>query len=450
MILTVILVLMLALFIRFNLNRSMSDIVVVQYVFVTVIAVVYVVASKVVGIVSWRHISLLTPEILAKTQFLYILFLLGIFVASLLIRPVNMATRDTSSQDFSWPGNSSAATMNKAGFFALSFLIMGMFLYGLYIKSIGISALFNTSNLAEKYLDSVSVGPFYFGLSLIVISAFCAEKPFVARSIVWICRLTLAATLVWVLFLVNIRWPAVMVAIGYFRLASHKHDLRVRHFQLRWFVWFVLLDIFFEGFSIYRGTLSTGGSFAGVFNNLSWKNQLGIVIGGSELIQPFATAAELVANHSAKPWDLSAFFIQLETLLPRVFLPDRGLSEAQLFAMNNYGTLFDRGGGTGFSTVGSTLIYFPAYIGPFLTGLTLGSLGAALENFVKRRPSSTLAILAPALLYYVFLSERMGLVAFFKQIMLISVVSLLVFVIFSLLRGTAPARRLGASFPGDK
>ena len=425
--LSVVLIAMLFAFLSVNSYRSASSLIVFQYAVVTVISCLYVIASSTTQIKTWRNIGELTPEIVFTTQLLYILFLAGVFIASILV-----VERKASPESHQYLSVSNQFSVRQAEFFTFVFLFAGITLYGIYILLVGISSLVNTNNFAQKYADSTSTGPLYFGLTLIIMAAFWAETEGVSRWLNKLARGTIIVVLIWVLFFVHTRWPIVMTGVGYFSIIARRSDMRVRNIKFHWVLAGAVGLVLFEGFSIYRGLLSSGAGWQSLFSG-GFLTKLQIAFGGSELVHPFITAGEVIKFHIGQPANFLSFFSAFKTLIPSFLISDRGLSEAQQFAQIHYSTLFQRGGGTGYTIVGGTFKYFPVYIGTFLTGLSIGLYNAYIDRYVAQKPRSVIAGILPALFFYALFSERMGMIAYIKQLILIGVVTVLVYIGFMLI-----------------
>lgn len=416
---------LLGLFCIMNRRRQVFELTVILFAIVSLIAIAFPTANLLTPVYSWRNLEVFDGPVLVVTQQNYFLLLLGVFVASILIPSWSVIYKDAppKPQGFS-------LSIGRDTFMVCGLIGPGILLYLQFILTVGFSTLFNTDNFAEKYNTGGNVGPLYFGFTLVLVGALWAEAGQVSRLVLWAARSVLAMLLIWAVFFIYIRWPVIMTLIGYGTIWTRARDFKISNVRILPILLLMLVIFVFEGYSIYRSVVESGGALASFISQFSITELIGFMIGGSELIHSFTTAGEVIAEHQTKASSFAAFFQNLEVLIPRALNSNRGYSEAEDFALRNYGALFDRGGGTGYSLVASGVSYFPPYIGMFLFGIVFGAILSQADSVSRAYPNGFFAMSTPSLGYFVLTAERTGLIAFLKSQVLLFVFLLSLYLIF--------------------
>ena len=421
--------LMLAgLFFIMNRRRRVSELTVIFFVIVSLIAIAFPTANLLTTVYSWRNVEVFDGPVLVVTQQNYFLLLLGVFVASILIPSWSVIHKEASPKPRRY-----SLSIGRDTFMVCGLIGTGIMLYAQFILAVGFLTLFNTDNFAEKYDTGGNTGPLYFGFSLVLVGALWAEAGRVSRLLLWMARSVLGMLLIWSVLLIYIRWPVIMVLIGYGTIWARGRDFKISNLRILPILLTILVVFVFEGYSVYRGVVASGGGIKSFVSQFSLTELIGLMIGGSELIHSFVTAGEVIAEYQTKAPNFASFLKNLEVLIPKALSSSRGYSEAQYFALRNYEVLFDRGGGTGYSLVASGVSYFPPYIGMFLFGLVFGAILSQADRVSRAYPNGLLAIYTPSLGYYVLTAERAGLIAFLKTQMLLFIFVLILYLIFVLL-----------------
>lgn len=416
---------LLSIFLVMNRRRRVSDLTVIFFGIVSLIAIAFPTANLLTTVYSWRNLEVFDGPVLVVTQQNYFLLLLGVFVASILIPSWNVVPQGARPKPQRFK-----LSIGRDTFMVCGLIGTGILLYAQFILTVGFLILFNTDNFAEKYDTGGNTGPLYFGFTLVLVGAFWAEAGQVSRLVLWAARSVLAMLLIWAVFFIYIRWPVIMTLIGYGTIWARARDFKISNLRILSVFLSMLVVFVFEGYSVYRGLVASGGALSSFISQFSITELIGLMIGGSELIHSFTTAGEVIAEYQTKASSFAAFFQNLEVLIPRALNSSRGNSEAQDFALRNYEALFDRGGGTGYSLVASGVTYFPPYIGMFLFGIVFGAILSLADRVSRACPNGLFAIYTPSLGYFVLTAERAGLIAFLKTQFLLFVFVSLLYLIF--------------------
>lgn len=419
---------LVGLFLIMNRRRQVSELTVIFFAIVSLIAIAFPTANLLTTVYSWRNLEVFDGPVLVVTQQNYFLLLLGVFVASILIPSRNVMHKEAPPKPRGF-----SLSIGRDTFMVCGLIGSGILLYAQFILTVGFKILFNSDNFAEKYDTGGNTGALYFGFTLVLVGALWAEAGQVSRLVLWAARSVLAILLIWAVFFIYIRWPVIMTLIGYGTIWTRARDFKISNLRILPILLPMLVIFVFEGYSIYRSAVASGGALVSIISQFSISELIGLMIGGSELIHSFTTAGEVIAEHQTKASSFAAFFQNLEVLIPRALNSSRGYSEAQDFALRNYGALFDRGGGTGYSLVASGVSYFPPYIGMFLFGIAFGAILSQADRVSLAYPNSLLAIYTPSLGYFILTAERTGLIAFLKSQMLLFVFVFLLYLIYVLL-----------------
>jgi hypothetical protein len=311
------------------------------------------------------------------------------------------------------------STASPKHYTAVLMLLLGFVIYFPYITAAASSL--SSSNLAEKYSATAGLGFFSFGFEILVgavIFLMLSTKSKILRNIlivIW-CILVIFALLV-----LKARYEFIMLAGGLWFIQCCKNNTRIRDVNILYLFLAVILIFILEVFSIMRNF--DGANLVGL-KDIFWDRTstiFGSLIGGSELVHPFITASEIVSSQQSNtPHEYTRLGL-ITNLLPSFLqLQDGFLNEAQIFSRDNYPDLYLRGGGTGFSLIGSAYIYFGGSIGVVFMACAFATMLFIIDGFMARR-YVLIMIFWPSIFSLTLIADRVGLAGFLKKLFLVGI-----------------------------
>tara|TARA_Y100001935_G_scaffold245420_1_gene238995 strand:- start:14369 stop:15691 length:1323 start_codon:yes stop_codon:yes gene_type:complete len=424
----------------FNRDQVLVDTMSLIFFSTMAIAIVFPFFNSIVEIQTWRR-NPLDNDAISLAQLQYFWFGFGIFLVSITRFAFNRAffrksiEIDVNATNFyTRPSHKHDKDFTLRAFILVS-IIIGLVLYSYYIYKVGIYNLISNEDYTAKYAAAGGLGFFSFGLQLVVIGCCLNEILSEKLSIsLLITRILIITILIWATFFIYTRFITVSALLIFASVVVRKvnfkiSNLRLKHFALASFLLFGL-----SFYVIARGMLDSPDFF---YELTSWFQEnsdiaLGIFVGSNDLVHPFQTCIELITD--PKHYGPEAFFDSFGSLVPSFIYPERSLSEGQMFAESFYPELFYKGGGTGFSLVGSSAVYFIPNIGPFIYGIVLAFLGWIFEISANKSKQITFSyvLLISSPVYFIFI-ERAGLIGTIKPLVGLGVILLSILFIVSLL-----------------
>jgi hypothetical protein len=369
---------------------------------------------------SWRNLGDLSEEVLLSVTGDYLAFGLGLLLAVLWFwSPGGLAAPRSAAKS---PARARERWRDRL--VAWGLLAAGLLLYSVYVRRVGLEPLLDRHDYAEKYRASEGLGPFLFGLNLVICACLWAEASFERGRARLLFRCLSLIVVVWALALISVRAYAIAVILGHLVLFCDRRGVQLR--RVRPLVLAAVLAVYagVETYGHLRG--SWRGSAADLLASVqdlgqASKATLGQIVGGSELSHPFISAMEIAQFEEPGELRGRSYVNELWTVVPLAFHPDRERTVAQLFVAEYYPAVSDRGGGTAFTLVGEAWWNFGPILGPLLVGSAIGMLLALLARGTRRRPHGLCARLVPYLVPLVLGMHRSSAAASFKQLVSILV-----------------------------
>ena len=438
-------------------RRSPFDLFVLLVLFSAVVGSFYPVLTAFVEPSTWRNVDHLRDALFAAAQWNYLGFALGLAAVACAARPLGRARPSPAhgaprespppasgpTVSPGWvgvgdgraqartarPGQVTPARLAPGAERALAerdlcaallLLAAGLGLYALYVGKVGLSALFNHSDYAEKYLRSFGLGPMAVGLKLAILACLWAEGGRVGARARTLFRLVALAISVWSVGFISVRSNFVCLLMGYAALACRRGGFELRRIRPLLVALLLAAYVFLEGFALLRGLLDRDLGTAVRILQDEGSSTLGRAIGGSELGHPFVTTMEVMAERDPGELRGASYLAALEGLLPLALHPERPPTLSQEFARRHYAELAARGGGTAFSAVAEAWLAFGSFVGPLCAGFALGALALALERAVRRAPDGFWARVSPALAVLAVIAHRSEAATLVKQVFIVA------------------------------
>ena len=379
----------------------------------------YPLASTWIEPSSWRNLDLLSPNVVLQTQAQYVAFSAGLLLA--LLVGANLGWNEARTAQ---PSRTHVDRDLLVGGLLVS---VGFALYVSYARQVGFAALTDREDYALKYFLGRGLGPLQLGMPIMIVGCLWIEASEAPRSVKNVFLMLAAGICLWSVGFISVRTNAVILVLGYLSLLARR-----RNFQLRsirpWMVGgALLLYAGLESFALLRGVYR--GDFSQALARLEAQGELvfAAAVGGSELSHPFITAGEVLREREAGELAGQSILNGIAACLPRGLYPDRPLYLSEQFVRSNYADLAERGGGAAFSLVAESWLNFGTLVGPLVFGLAMGLLLAWCERRRERAPDGVLARLLPYFVFYVAMQHRNEFGTLFKQVFMIALVVLPVF-----------------------
>ncbi len=370
----------------------------------------YPIATAFVTPLTWRGVQHLPEESVVETARCYLGFAVGLVLA--LVASRRAAPRPGASG--SAPPSARVAWRDRC--VAWGLFAAGSALYCVYVARVGLGALLSRHDFAEKYLESAGLGPWLFGLNLVVCACLWAEGGALGRSERALFRAVGLAVALWALAFIAVRTYAVALALGYACIHFHRSGFALRALRVRWVALALVGLVAVEGFSILRGVWRGSlGEAVAALGGVETEIALGRMIGGSELAHPFMTAMELVRYERAGELAGSSVRDAALVVLPLAVVAERPKTLSQTFVERYYPDVAARGGGTALSLVGEAWWNFGPTWGPLLFGLAVGLVACRLGSRARVAPHGVVARVLPYVAYLTLLLHRSPIAVTAKQ-----------------------------------
>ena len=429
-----LIVMLLIIYCWLNRNRVLADTVGLIFFPTMLISLVFPFFLPLVDIITWRTNSVNPTDVLiAQTQ--YFFFGLGVVLVSWVRVVVNKPSFDASSyslkkkQSTLLPYDNSEIAMLRITI--ILSIISGCLLYSIYIFQVGLQNLLSEDEYTAKYAAAEGLGFFSFGLSLVIIGCSLSELQAGNRLSKFFTRSILVLVIVWSLLLIHSRFSAVAAIVTFACAVVQRFEFKMRDLNWRHLFLGSAILVVMSLYAVIRGFWGNTSDFS--YDLANWLSEvdsvIGIIIGSSDLVHPFQTCIELVTDITGN-YGPEALKNSFSSLMPLSILPDRPLSEAQIFAEKFYPSLFYKGGGTGYSLVGSSTVYLFPNIGPLIYGISLAFAAWVFEILCSRkaRKMSLGVIMLISFPIYILFIERAGLIATIKPLIALSVLMGLIFI----------------------
>jgi len=361
---------------------------------------------------SWRNVSQASESTVQGVQFQYLAFAVGIALAVGAAWALGFVPR--GSRAIVQPDDPRVRFRDT--WVSVLLMILGGVLYAGYIAKVGLSALLNRDDYAEKYLLSQGLGPLAFGLNMMMAACLWAEASRISSALRWTFRAIALAIAVWSIAMISVRTNAVILLIGYGWVTCRTRRLELKRVRPVLVALLLVVYACMECFSLFRGASQEVGSgraleLIGQYSS----DSLSSVVGGSELSHPFLTTLEVTTYEL--PGDLggSSYVDALPAYLPKAINPNAPKALSERFVRTQYSDLDERGGGTASSIVAEAWWNFGSVFGPLLIGFLAASVLMWIEATGARRPAGVVARLAPYCVYLVVIAHRSEFAVLFKQ-----------------------------------
>ena len=384
---------------------------------------------------SWRNLDVISPSIVRASQLQYVAYALGLALAL-----VATGTRKSATLPRCEPPDTTARD------FTASALLVGtgLTMYAIYANRVGLSALTDREDYAAKYLASQGLGPLQLGLPMAMAGCLWAEASELAPARKLPFRAIALAIVVWSIAFISVRTNAVVLALGYASVLAQRSRLELRRIRPAIVAAGLVGYLFLEAFALLRGVYR--GDLGSAIAQVAAQGEvvLGTAIGGSELSHPFITTGEVLRSREAGELGGESLWNGIAACLPRGLYPDRPPFLSEQFVRSNYAELASRGGGAAFSLVAEAWLNFGSFAGPLIFGLALGWLLSACERRREARGSGVMARVLPYFVFYVAMQHRNEFGSLFKQVFMLTLVIVPVWLVAEAL-SRAP-RRLRPAF----
>lgn len=372
----------------------------------------YPAASVFVEPSSWRNVVNAGEPIVQGVQFEYLAFAAGVLAAVGAAWVLGFVPRAGSAV----VEEPSARIRYRDTWVPALLFALGALLYAGYVQKVGLDALSNREDYAEKYLLSQGLGPLAFGLNMMMAACLWAEGAQVSSRVRFVFRLLALAIAVWSIGAISVRTNVVILVIGYGWVTCRRRGLELRRVRPAIVASLVVLYAAMECFSLFRGAVIEVGvdRAIGVIAQYS-DDSLSSVVGGSELSHPFLTTMEVATTEL--PGDLGgqSYLDAIPAYLPKFLNPDAPRALSERFVRTQYAEIDERGGGTAFSIVAEAWWNFGSIVGPLVVGFLAAALLLWIESAGARRPSGLVARMAPYCVYLVVILHRSEFAVLFKQ-----------------------------------
>lgn len=402
-------------------RRSPLDLCAIAIGTTAVVATFFPLGALLVEPLSWRHGAAATESEIVAAQIEFLAFACGIACAVGVLAALGGADLPRVDPDRARAG----ATLERDRIVAWSLLVLGSALYLVYVGKVGLAALVNRDDYAEKYLASIGLGPFAIGIQLMIAGCLWAEGSSMARSERWFFRGAGLVIAAWSFGFISVRSNAVILGLGYAYVLCRDRRVEIRRVRPMLVVGLLAGYALLETFSMFRGAAQE----VGVERALSIVEEradsgLGTIVGGSETTHPFITTIEVMQSERAGDLLGESYLNGIPALAPLFLVPDRPEVLMERFVREQYAETWSKGGGTAFSLVAEAWWNFGSIGGPFAIGVVLALILLAVERRAALHPSSTLARLLPYCAFLVFIAQRSESAVLLKQ-----VVSIVLFVL---------------------
>ena len=373
----------------------------------------YPLATTLIDPLSWRNISHLSDELLARTQVEYIAFALGLLAALWIAlqsrwlepaKPVRVES-NVAARDF---------------VIASTLVGVGLSLYALYVQRVGLSALSDREDYALKYLMGQGLGPLQFGLWMAIAGCLWAEGSALSRGLKNLFVPFALAIAAWSIAVISVRTNFAILLLGYLAIHARRNEWRLGRVRPSLIALALVSYFALETFAMFRG------AYKGDVGEALWMLQgrgmdtIAAAIGGSELSHPFITAAEILHDREAGELAGRSLVDGVLAFVPRGLYPDRPLMLSEQFVRSNYLELASRGGGAAFSLVAEGWLNFGSLLGPFVFGCAMGLLLTWVEFRWDLAPRGLVARIAPYFAFYVAVEHRNEFATLAKQVCILS------------------------------
>lgn len=374
----------------------------------------YPLATSVVEPLSWRNISHLSDELLVATQLEYVAFAVGLLFALWLALNQGWLTARAT------PKRQSDDTSSRDFVVASALVVIGASLYALYVQRVGLDALSNREDYAQKYLMGQGLGPLQFGLWMAIAGCLWAEASPLARSEKNLFVPVALAIAAWSIAVISVRTNFAILLLGYLAIYCRRNAWELRRVRPSLIALALLAYFALETFALFRG------AYKGDIGEALWMlrgrgmDSIAAAIGGSELSHPFITAAEVFHDREAASLTGRSLVDGVLAFVPRGIYPDRPLMLSEQFVRSNYLELASRGGGAAFSLVAEGWLNFGSLLGPALFGCAMGCVLTWVESRCDAAPNGLLARIAPYFAFYVAVQHRNEFATLAKQVFILS------------------------------
>lgn len=398
-------------------RRSPLDLCAIAIGTTAVVATFFPLGALLVTPLSWRHGAQATESQVVAAQIEFLAFACGIACAVAVLAALGRVDLPRVVPDRA----RAAATLERDRIVAWSLFVVGAALYAVYVAKVGLAALVNRDDYAEKYLASIGLGPFAIGIQLMICGCLWAESSSIARTERWCFRAAALAIALWSFGFISVRSNAVILGLGYAYVLCRDRRVEIRRVRPLLVVGLLAGYALLETFSMFRGAAQE----VGVERALSIVKEradsgLGTVVGGSETTHPFITAIEVMQCERAGDLRGESYLNGIPALAPLFLVPDRPEVLMERFVREQYADTWSKGGGTAFSLVAEAWWNFGSIGGPFVIGAALAGLLLAIERRAALQPSSALARLLPYCAFLVFIAQRSESAVLLKQVVSIS------------------------------
>lgn len=362
---------------------------------------------------SWRNLDVLSPALVRDSQLQYVAYAAGLVLAILASNSRRGSAPDLNDHRDTTPRDFTASALLVGA---------GLAMYAIYAERVGMSALTDREDYAAKYLASQGLGPLQLGLPMAMVGCLWAEASELAAARKLPFRAVALAIVVWSIAFISVRTNAVVVVLGYASILARRSGFELRKIRPALVVAGLVGYLFLESFALLRGVYR--GDLGSAISQVIDRGELalGTAVGGSELSHPFITTAEVLRSREAGELAGESLWNGVAACLPRGIHPDRPPFLSEQFVRSNYAELASRGGGAAFSLVAEAWLDFGSCIGPFAFGLALGWLLVACERRRETHPTGLIARVIPYFVFYVAMQHRNEFGSLFKQVFMISLV----------------------------
>jgi hypothetical protein len=363
---------------------------------------------------SWRNLDALSHDIVLAVQQQYVAFAAGLSLCALTSRSSRSMREDALRPMLSIGGRDFSI--------ATGLLAVGALLYAAYCQRVGAAALFARHDYALKYLAGQGLGPLQLGLPLMMLACLWAEGSALPRATKNAFALVALAVAVWSIAFISVRTNAVLLVLGYAAIHAARRGWELRRVRVSLALVLLGLYVGLEAFALLRGLYRSDLGEALWLLQSQGERAIASAVGGSELAHPFITAGEVLRHREAGELAGASLIDGLAACLPRGLHPDRPLMLSEQFVRANYAELAARGGGAAFSLVAEAWLDFGAWVGPLLFGLAMGALLAWVERRTLAQPDGIVARTAPYFVFYVAMQHRNEFATLFKQVFMLALV----------------------------
>ena len=384
-----------------------------------IIGLYFPIGSHLVQPLTWRNLSGYSAAVAADIQWDYLAFGVGVLVAYGLFNEPETPIRSGGKRFCS-----SAIALRRTEYIVFALWFIGTVLYVAFVAVVGLGPLLSTDDFALKYRLAEGLGPLKVGLSLVIVACLLADASGASERLVRFARVVAVVVVIWGLFIIHVRTYPAHLIVGYMAIYCRRKHITIGRAGMSLLVAIAFIMIFFQLFTLYRGTLQTG---VGV---MDLTQLLAIAVGGSEFSHPFITAFELRRDLTGASELGRSYFQSLDLLAPRFIAPNRSEAPAYWFAREFYPSVAAVGGTAALSMVGEAWLNFGRLGGPFLVGAVFSTVLTRMEVLCDRRPGSFVAMTRPYMVLLVALGHRAAWIGTLKPA--ITVVLAVVFVTWSI------------------